>query len=389
MVLYHDDGQVVAEHELRLEKQAKKHAETYGYTDQKEIAEQLSSQPSANEEYVYFIVDEQKFRTLYSKEGGDQTRYETDHKFPDLDLHGGRIARFERQGTQPFPTDGVHKKTLMKCSSLAHEFFSFDPLAKELHLPVKRARRHVANTKTYYDHHHPQMALIRSKPIERYIIPWIDRMRRREEAYEKDKQKTKLPEIALPRRLFSKIHLYNAMVQLDMPKFAQKNLISALCTEMYEKDLSQCELDALEITIGRFNSNAVGILDPVLNFFVGTYALRTLSDRQNHLPSNTREHKRAYMPRFLRYTNRKATPRDDTIIVPPKLPVLGHSIKHWSGLRGDDDAAAARTDFPLNVGKMKKHWRRSSTESIRDEEKDENNVVRYTEWSTYPFHGAD
>ncbi|KAF1935645.1 hypothetical protein EJ02DRAFT_428249 [Clathrospora elynae] len=82
----------------------------------------------------------------------------------------------------------------------------------------------------------------------------------------------------IPADLLEKIHLYNAMLQLGLPKFVQLPLIDTLVLQMYKTNLSACHLDTLEITIGRFYSRGVAILDPVLNHLIGTYYFHSLAD---------------------------------------------------------------------------------------------------------------
>lgn len=55
---------------------------------------------------------------------------------------------------------------------------------------------------------------------------------------------------------------------------------------------------------------------------------------------------------------------DDTYVLPPKLPVLGHNIRYWSGVRSNGSTAAAHMGFPLNVGLHKKFIRRDASAAI-------------------------
>jgi hypothetical protein len=75
--------------------------------------------------------------------------------------------------------------------------------------------------------------------------------------------------------LVNKIHLYNAMLQLGIPSVVRRLLIHRLVDQMYRKNLNACELETLEMTVGRFHSQGVPVLDPVLCYFVSTYPLHS------------------------------------------------------------------------------------------------------------------
>jgi hypothetical protein len=163
---------------------------------------------------------------------------------------------------------------------------------------------------------------------------------------------------------------------------------------MYPKNLNACHLELLKMTVGRFYANGVAILDPVLSHLVGTYSFRSLQDRQDPgeeeaapevsmidvedlsaIPAEEQfiESGRPFefstsQRRLLEFTEhpggRKDYPRD-TFVLPPKLPVLGHNIRHWSGGRRNGSTAAATTGYPLNVGRVKKYYRRRAAHEIR------------------------
>lgn len=334
----------------------------------------------------------------------------------------------------------------MRCSSLADDFFRYNPGATELHLPLEYPRRHEA-VSTYTDFangyekmkppHPPfpglkykyrgdeQMAHIRAHKIREYIVPWLLGMEKDFQKADAEREKAKTSEqdpedppeknieydphsvtkIAIPEDLLGKIHLYNAMLQLGLPSFVRQPLIDGLVAQMYRTNLSACELDTLEMTIGRFYAHGVPVLDPVLCHFIGTYALRNSQDRQRPEPSAPPEqddlsptddeaqqddppspveeeaanqkntsNKEAQTEgdenhwdldhafdfskshrRYIDFAEFHGGRRDfpnDTFVLPPKLPVLGHSIRHWSGIRRNGSAAAAHTGLPLNAGRV-------------------------------------
>jgi hypothetical protein len=88
----------------------------------------------------------------------------------------------------------------------------------------------------------------------------------------------------IPEELLNKIHFYNVMLQLSLPSSAQRPLIDSLVGHMCPTNLNAYELETHEMTVGRFYSQGVPVLYPVLCHFVGTYPLRRLQDRQNLRP---------------------------------------------------------------------------------------------------------
>jgi hypothetical protein len=184
---------------------------------------------------------------------------------------------------------------------------------------------------------------------------------------------------------------------------------------MYQTELRACHLDVLEHTIGRFYSRGVAILDPVLNHLIGTYSFRCSKDRKNPKPSEksgdepTEETDDANREAasgssetdsnfdfkvaergYVNYVDIPAhRPRfpDDTYLLPPELPVIGHSIRHWSGVRLNGSTAAAYTGFPLNIGKNKKFIHTDATAAIGANDYSEEETNRLVSYEYYRNHG--
>jgi hypothetical protein len=394
MVLYHANGRVVVAHEEILEQQATKQAEKFAYEGQTELCKTWNrygkKKPSTmrgKRSRVYIVVDKQKFHTLHA----------TTHS---EDLKGVVLPFMTKANSGRLPSKGIDKNTLVKCSTLAEDFFGNFPDEVELHLPVKYPRCHIENERQYTDRYDPQMAFIRPHELEEYVIPWLQEMedvvRNKESPDPEETTKDELPKMRIPDKLEEKIHLYNAMLQLGLPRFVQEPVIDATVLQMYQTKLNACHLETLEITVGRFYGEGVAILDPVINHLIGTYAFRNPTDRGNPEP-NTRipaptesstptpepspvegspkkplpvksspEKPSPYenlQPKFLTYSSENGLRNeypDDTFIVPPELPVLGHCIRHWSGVRRNGSTAAAYNGFPLNVGKHTKFIRRDA-----------------------------
>jgi hypothetical protein len=410
MVLYHTNGRVIKVHENYLEQEARKLADSdwCHYTDQIEIVK--ARDPNAQEKEdmkVHIVVQKQRYQELYYNEDSN------------LRGEGAAYGRYDMSGaSENIPEEGLDRKTLMMCSSLAEEFFTFCPTEEVLYLPVSYPRRHVhgldyetffkywagriapgaADQKKKYgtsrEHH---MAFIRQDEIRRYIVPWLKKMEdfvARQASKDAPKVSAdQLHRIEIPVDLLEMIHLYNAMLQLGIATHFQRPLIDALVLKMYQTNLQRCHLDTLEMTVCRFYSKGIPILDPVLNHFIGTYAFRSAEDRRNskaidHLrwlddepPSDdddeVDEEILPYLPKgttrkWLEYSNVKPNRKhypDDTVSLPPRLEVLGHSIRHWSGIRRSGSTAAAYTGFPLNIGDVRKYYRRLGTDPIRTVEK--------------------
>lgn len=182
---------------------------------------------------------------------------------------------------------------------------------------------------------------------------------------------------------------------------------------MYKVKLLDCHLETLEMTIARFYGNGVAVLDPVINHLIGTYAFRTVSDRKNpgavpesatrpmgddnaSTSNSTNVGSEVEKPstyknlnsrrRLLEYSSQNGLRTqhvNDTFIVAPYLPVLGHSIRHWSGIRANGSTAAAHTGYPLNVGKYKKYFRRHATATLGDRKSGTGFEDDFVEYSTY------
>ncbi|CAO2653161.1 Nn.00g025720.m01.CDS01 [Neocucurbitaria sp. VM-36] len=391
MVLYHANGRVVIEHENYLEQQAHEQASDpdKAYIDQIECGKVPDTGVKDAVERVFIVVDKQEFQTLYSS---------------DRDP-GDVLPQFSNIESARFPTEGIDKATFMRYSTLADDVFRCEPSALEVRVPVTYPRRHIHSWswkdfqehnsdqpplvpgKTYqkcYDH---QMAYIRRDEIEAYIVPWLRRLEKVIPAKEKpDEQKNKLgsrklPGIQQPPGLLEKIHLYNATLQFGLPKPVQRDVIDALDLQIYQTKLRDCHLETLEITIGRLYGRGVAVLDPVISRFIGTYAFRSVDDLKDPTsntevedsptsqredvcaPTSLENERSRYKPpyknlkrKFLEYSTENGNRQDypnDTFIVPPELPVLGHCIKHWSGIRSNGSTAAAYTGYPLNVGESR------------------------------------
>lgn len=206
----------------------------------------------------------------------------------------------------------------MKYSSFADDFFTYHTTADLLLLPVCCPRPHLfgltdyqrpddwpkferdfddrpynedrRNQKITVSQSDDQVAYIHEDEIRDYIVPWLEKMKRvvRDKEHNpsiKDKDPRDLPQIDIPEELERKIHLYNVMLLLSIPRFFQRPLIDALVLEMYQTNLRQCHLDTLEMTVGRFYARGVLVLNPVLSHFVGTDAFRSIVDRQQPEPS--------------------------------------------------------------------------------------------------------
>lgn len=452
-------------HEKYLESQARRLANKLWYTDQIEICNGKTRPASTNN--VRIVIDEQDFLTTYGYKEG---------------------SCWEALAFNPHPETielSVERNTLMLCSTFAAELFTFEPDNDEIHLPVRYPRRHdsgsqapdpaashgegnvVMDNKRYTSKIEDQMAFIRRDEIEKYIVPWLEKVEKfvfdsKKKAASKKKQvdqensetsqsheapgipnkslnrKKRIKKLMkddpdggesfympIPETLVEKIHLYNAMLQLGLPKFVQQPLVDALILHMYKTDLKLCHLDLLEMTLGRFYSRGVAVLDPVLCHLIGTYAFRTIDDRKKPKPPPSARHTgppREFDPdapevkenagdpkreddayegptnfrktkrKYLDYAEEPAIERTDfpgdTFIMPPELPVIGHSIRHWSGVRQNGSTAAAHTGFPLNVGRSKKFVRRDAVDAIHGDDviEEETNRLKDVEyyWANRP-----
>jgi hypothetical protein len=440
MVLYHANGRVVKAHEDYLEREAAKDAtlEDNRYEEQIHVCKRHDPNADQRQPQVYIVVDCQKYYTLYASDKPGTLGEE----FTDFRI--GRSTRIPDEDGE-----GIDRATLMKCSSLADDFFRYNCAADDLHLPVKYPRMSALAEKgvdfvesytrlkkpeippfpglKYKERPEQHMAYIRPDEIRTYIVPWLRRM----ETYfaASPDERPDVTRVEIPGDLLGKIHLYNAMLQLGLPSSIQQPLIDALVAQMYKTNMGACHLDALEFTVCRFHSLGVPILDPVLSHFAGTYPFRTLRDRQNpaprrprgkdstskntpapegavsSLPTPPRTEIGTEMPlleeiattpfdfvthstrKLLDYAKHKNPERknypNDTFILPPRLAVLGHSLRHWSGVRRNGSTAAAYTGYPLNVGKVRKFYRRQAADAIRTATRN----TDYLEYSTYRLEG--
>jgi len=430
MVLYHPNGRVVKPHEDYLEREAAKKALKDQYDEQIEVCKKHHPEDVKKGMRARIIIDAQYYHTLYCERDGSLWE---------------EFVEFRRKhASKGIPLEGIDKATLMRCSTTADEFFRYNPTAAELHLPVVYPRKHQEGEyNTYCERDDHQMAFIRPEEVEKYIVPWLNEMERRFErlANEKEKRPKKsdakandtgspdagltpyhkdengqksgynpvadIEGVEIPEDLLEKIHLYNAMLQLGLPSFVQRPLIDELVAQMYRTRLDDCHLEALEMTVGRFYSRGVAVLDPVLGHLIGTYSFRSAQDRENPGPEqpfrepspppgdrppktdqeefdDTKEafdfsrSRRRYLEYAEHPAGRKKYPTD-TFVLPPRLPVLAHSIRHWSDVRRNGSTAAAHTGYPLNVGRVKKYYRRDATHPIRTTLRNKN----FLEYSTY------
>lgn len=450
-MLYHADGRVVKAQEERLETEAKEWADSCAFTDPIAQAKQIMEGRTRAEELMkdegksekaFIVIDTQHYRELYYSSRSVLTG--------EYLMFGENNPLGETAEEGKIPEEGIDRRTLMKCSSAAYDYFTLKPDDSILHLPVCYPRQH---QEAWYNHYKDdrgrpdlnlfkeawgegrideeglayttdaddQMAYIREHEIRHYLIPWLKAM---EEHTKEDKNKSKknapmnqslqdalnsLPSMGIPTGLVEKIHLYNVLLQLGISTYFQQPLIDALILQMYQTNPSQCHLDTLEMTVGRFYSRGVAVLDPVMNHLIGTYSLRTLTDRGTSPSEDDRALKilpeeddnrdldqQVYLrgkPRreWLRYTDVRPDERsefpEDTVIHPPKLEVIGHCIKHWSGVRKSGSTAAAHTGYPLNVGRVFKYYRRNATSPIYTENRP--GCIDKADYSTYRLHNSN
>ncbi|KAF2275515.1 uncharacterized protein EI97DRAFT_459414 [Westerdykella ornata] len=326
---------------------------------------------------VWIVIDPQEFYTLYGKKD--------DHPIDHAPIPKYRIQQEIRL---PDHKEGLDRATLMKYSREAYDFFIRNPSATELHLPVRHP--------DVYSRSGEQVAYIGPGAMRDHIIPWLSDREREKAANKKCNKKSgtekhgkdngsspssipALPPIPIPDGLEDKIHLYNTMLQLAMPRRLQHELIKALCRQIYCTELVQDgkqrspHLELLEMTIGRMCSRTVAVLDPVLCCLAGSFGRREQRERNLIVPrpaptaeqttenadgdSANVQQRLIHESGLLRYglvevnrTNRTGQdplPRD-TIIRPPKLPVIGHSFRNWSGVRRDGEDGRVKPTYPLD-----------------------------------------
>ena len=235
MVLYHANGRVVDAHDQYLDDEARNLANHYRYIEQIDVYNQTRADASADD--VKIIIDEQEYITLYYEKGGIEWEV---------------IKKFRRK--PPYTRlPAVDRATLMMCSTFADEHFRYNPGERTLHLPVRYPRQHHSARDESMDDFHKifgtlvhgkklaeqsdsQMAFIRPKEIKDYVIPWLEKVQKqsKEADEEEDVRSPKKAKHAhdlarpggaiamgIPQALEEKIHLYNAMLQLGLPKFVQ------------------------------------------------------------------------------------------------------------------------------------------------------------------------
>ncbi|KAI1538053.1 hypothetical protein PtrSN002B_005251 [Pyrenophora tritici-repentis] len=249
MVLYHANGRVVIAHETYLENLAQQVANSYKYVDQVHEYNKRN-RPVHADNQVEIHIEEQIFKTV----GGYRSGSDWEH----LDAFDNAAVTIGR----------VDRATLRFVSNLADDHFRYNPDNNRLCLPVRH------------------MAYIRSEEITQFIFPWLLEVKEIVNPEKVPNQQNPtppapitLPSMQMPDDFVGKIHLYNAMLQLGLPKSIQKPLIDALVLQMYQTTLNACHLDVLEITVGRFHARSLPVLDTVLNHFAGTYAFRPPEDR--------------------------------------------------------------------------------------------------------------
>jgi hypothetical protein len=346
--------------------------------------------------HVFIVVDKHSFRTLYqSNDLSNCGRFDINNKQDDEQLDPLSLGAAESI-TLP-EGDGIPRETLMICSTVARDFFETHPTETELHLPIKYPRRNhrfeieEIYIYQYFERNDPYMAHINPAQIRKFIIPWIfkvDKARRSTRTHKTSNgkslphlQESDIPKLEIPTSLLDKIHLYNAAQQLGLPRFAQLDLTRALCKQLHSTRLTACELElqTLEMTVARFYSEGIAVLDPVISCLVGSYGLRDQADREDlphfprMIPDKWEGHSGFYarapestlnnentdgrsVPAFeyTTFTPGRRIKRSDTAICPPPLQVLGHCMRHWSGVGvGPLENKVAYQGYPLHIGKMK------------------------------------
>jgi hypothetical protein len=319
-----------------------------GKAEAVEKTEEESEKKDLAKDWVRIVVLEHSFRTIYSKA-----------EIPD---DGEELpARFSRQHRRiipPLNQDGLDKQMFMMFSHEARDHFTYNPDSCRLPLPVKYPRKHVEGKKIYEERDDKWTAFVKPEPIQNSIVPWLHALSALRPGRH---HRNTFPRIGRPEELRDKINLYNSMLQLGIPKFFQRKLIEELCMDIYSARLSEDVEDfyLLEMTIGRFNAQTVPVLDPVLCCLTGSFGLRDSDERREIRPYPYRKNQNdsenrpySYGLKPFKRESRTATekPEDDELILPPKRPVIGHCLKHWSGVRENGDRRAAHVGYPLHIG---------------------------------------
>ncbi|KAH7136093.1 hypothetical protein B0J11DRAFT_416776, partial [Dendryphion nanum] len=174
----------------------------------------------------------------------------------------------------------IDRNTLMVCSGLAKDYFTWHPEKLHLHLPVTYPRKHAdGSTQCYTIRQDEAFGHVAREPIIQHLIPWFTAVEKAKQSLETNRDPKKIPRPEIPDSLLEKIHLYAAMLHLEVPRFIQRPLIEALTQQLYRTPLRNCHLTVIERCIARFHSQSTQVLDPVLCLFFGTYAHRTPEDR--------------------------------------------------------------------------------------------------------------
>lgn len=276
----------------------------------------------------------------------------------------------------PKEEPGLDKNVLMKCSVYALDFFTVLPhkvTRNRLPLPL----RYPENPEELPTH----ISYVKPQIVQVYIISWLrkmtDKLKEMEgtrkdktpvglsgleldqrfkvskagTSTEKDETITDLPKIDIPDKIGDKINLYNAMQHLSIRHYFQRPLIESLCKDIYCYKLSEIDLELLEVTVGRFNSRAVAALDPILCCLAGSYGRRDPEDKNAVVEKLTPGSERK-----IRCSIVKKLYYPDVKMLSAPLPVLGHTIKHWSlgGLNPKTitELWGRHTGFPLDIGKQ-------------------------------------
>ena len=198
MVLYHANGCVVIAHENYLEQQARKATLDNSYVEQTDVCLHRRD-TAASTQPVRIIVDSQRFKILYceQKDGSG--------KGIDWEYIGNFLQDDEFETSRDIDRD-----TLRRCSTLADEYFTYNPDENHLHLPVRYARQHVSNqgnmSPTVFQNHWPrsdvpgtrhvrqtdfQMAFIRPDEVRDVITPWLKKVQGAIESTKKTKYEEK------------------------------------------------------------------------------------------------------------------------------------------------------------------------------------------------------
>lgn len=293
------------------------------------------------------------FRTLYERAFGNSPIIEPYHVDKSVLI-------------PPKDEDPLDTETLIFCSNETRHLFEGDSKLAEVRLPAEYSRKHYENTRGYTWRHDVDdyYSYVQPAAIQKYIVPWLRKMEQIKTNGGKFNMEGKvnikdgsglLPQIEIPRgpdQMEDRIHVYNSMLHLGILKYFQEPLIAELCDDVYNNKIKDSHLELLDITIGRFNSQAVAVLDPVLCCFTGAFNKRVRKERlliqpnpanpDGSVSSGTLKYGHLKVPRRLGETPGP----NDTPIIGPGLPVLGHCLRHWSLV--DEKGDRTGTGYPLD-----------------------------------------